>query len=103
MALLQLNIAAIHHFIEQRKYTFPRDHVEFTLKKIWQDALHITEIDIQEKFYSIGGYSMIAVHLISKINKTFSTNLPVPWLLKYNTIKLQAQFLRNTDDIKKIF
>ncbi|WP_155729812.1 non-ribosomal peptide synthetase, partial [Paenibacillus polymyxa] len=50
-------------------YVAPRTWVEVKLAHIWQDVLGLTQVGVKENFFEIGGHSLRATTLASKIHK----------------------------------
>jgi thioesterase domain-containing protein/acyl carrier protein len=58
----------------------PRNTLEFHLIKIWEDVLGRTPIGIHDNFFELGGYSLLAVTLFNRIERTFGKKLPLDTL-----------------------
>jgi amino acid adenylation domain-containing protein len=71
----------------------PRDDIEKRLAKTWQTLLGINKIGIRDNFFQSGGHSLLAVSLVSRINKEFETELPLASLFKSPTIEEFAKVL----------
>jgi amino acid adenylation domain-containing protein/non-ribosomal peptide synthase protein (TIGR01720 family) len=74
------------------------NHDQFTeneqrLGQIWGEVLGHREIGIDDTFFELGGNSLLAVNLISKIGRTFNTNLSVQSIFENPTIFKLARFL----------
>jgi acyl carrier protein len=63
---------------------------ERVLAGIWQELLGIREIGVDDNFFDLGGDSLLAAQLISKINKSLHFDLSVPVLFQNPTIKKLA-------------
>ncbi|MCP4215462.1 MAG: hypothetical protein GY765_12480, partial [bacterium] len=77
------------------EYQPPTNETEEKLTTIWQQVLGMKQIGISDNFFEIGGHSLKAINLISKIKKTFQVELPLPELFKKPYIKDQALFIEN--------
>jgi acyl carrier protein len=55
----------------------PRNELERTLVTLWQDILGLEQVGIYDNFFSIGGDSLLATQLISRVSKTFKVDLPL--------------------------
>lgn len=71
------------------------DSIEFKLKMIWQKILKKDDIKITDDFFQSGGHSLLGVHLLTEIEKTFNERLPLAALFEYRTIKDLAKVLRD--------
>ena len=81
-------VGLVKKFKSQLKEKFepPRNNVEISLAKIWSEVLSIDEIGIHDNFFMLGGDSLLAVKIISRINSAFFTNLSLEILFKEPTI-----------------
>ncbi|MEH2375502.1 MAG: beta-ketoacyl synthase N-terminal-like domain-containing protein [Nostoc sp.] len=76
-------------------YVAPRDEIEQKIADIWQELLGIKQIGIYDSFFDLGGDSLIAVQIISRLKNTFSIKLTVASLLESPTIAEIAPKLGN--------
>lgn len=51
--------------------------IEKELTKIWMEVFRVDTISIDTNFYELGGDSLIAIQIISRINKKYSMNLKI--------------------------
>ncbi|KPA09300.1 Tyrocidine synthetase 3 [Candidatus Magnetomorum sp. HK-1] len=75
----------------------PRDHLEIQLVEIWEAILNISPVGIRDDFFELGGQSMIAVRMMSLIEKKFQTHLPLSALFQGPTIEQLANLIRIND------
>ena len=81
--------------------------VEELLIDIWTEVLGATQIGVRDNFYDLGGESLLALRIISRINNYFSTQLSVRTLLEHPVLmdfakKLRATFARPLAELEKI-
>ncbi|MUG96486.1 acyltransferase domain-containing protein [Scytonema sp. UIC 10036] len=62
-------------------YVAPTNELEEQITEIWQEVLGITEIGIYDNFYELGGDSLIATQLVSRLRTKFPVDLPLRNLL----------------------
>ncbi|AFY44058.1 type I polyketide synthase [Nostoc sp. PCC 7107] len=62
-------------------YVAPTNNLEQQITEIWQEVLGITEIGIYDNFYELGGDSLIATQLVSRLRAKFPVELPLRDLL----------------------
>ncbi len=76
-------------------YSAPGSEVEEKLAEIWWEVLGIEKekIGIDMNFFQLGGHSLRAVILASKIHKEFNIILPLAEVFKTPTIKGLAEFV----------
>ena len=78
----------------EKKYVSPRDAVELGLARIWEDLLGVHPIGIEDRFFDLGGNSLLAVRVISQIEKVFGRKLRVAAVFQAPTIQQMAVLLR---------
>ncbi len=71
----------------------PRSDSERRLATLWQELLGIDSVGIDEDFFAIGGHSLLAVRLLTRIERTFGRNVPLATFFAHPTIKAIAVFL----------
>jgi amino acid adenylation domain-containing protein len=78
------------------KYIAPADSTEEKLATIWSELLNIPadKISTNSNFFSLGGHSLKATRLISRIHKEFEVNISLQRLFKDPSISALASFIR---------
>jgi amino acid adenylation domain-containing protein len=74
-------------------YVAPSTQSEEYVATLWQELLGKNRVGIHENFFEIGGYSMLAVQMFSKIQKKTKLNLPLATLFSAPTIKELASII----------
>jgi amino acid adenylation domain-containing protein len=77
----------------EASFVAPRNELELKLTKIWEKVLGVQPIGIRDKFFEIGGHSLLAVRLFNEIERTVGKNLPLHTLLQVQTIEEMATVL----------
>ncbi|WP_443659035.1 non-ribosomal peptide synthase/polyketide synthase [Clostridium algidicarnis] len=80
------------------EYEAPRNELEETLVKIWSEVLGIEKIGINDNFFEVGGHSLKAMAIVSKIHKELNKEIPLKELFKSLTIKELSSFIQNTEE-----
>ncbi|WP_193197110.1 type I polyketide synthase [Nostoc sp. MG11] len=62
-------------------YLAPTNELEKQITEIWQEVLGIAEVGIYDNFYELGGDSLIATQLVSRLRAKFPIDLPLRDLL----------------------
>jgi phthiocerol/phenolphthiocerol synthesis type-I polyketide synthase E len=75
----------------RRQSLRPRNALEEQIVELWRQVLGIEEVDIQESFLELGGNSLMAVQLISRVRDVFGVDLPVGEFLRSPTITAMAE------------
>jgi thioesterase domain-containing protein/acyl carrier protein len=58
------------------EYTPPRTSVERLLADIWAAILHVERVGIRDRFYDLGGNSLLAVNMLSEVERKFGRGIP---------------------------
>jgi acyl transferase domain-containing protein/thioesterase domain-containing protein len=80
----------------------PRDEIEQTLAKWWQELLGIGEVSIHQDFFELGGHSLVAVRLFTKIKNHFGVDLDLATLFEARTIEALADTIHKVEDRKPV-
>lgn len=73
----------------------PKPGVESRLARIWSDLLGIPLPGRHDDFFSLGGHSLMALRMFSRINREFGRSLPLATLLAHPTLSKLAALLEN--------
>ncbi|MCY8027883.1 amino acid adenylation domain-containing protein [Bacillus sonorensis] len=68
-------------------YIAPRTIAEADLARIWEEVLHKPKIGIRDDFFQLGGQSLKAATLASRIHKTLNIELPLSDVFSYPTVE----------------
>ncbi|UCH93413.1 MAG: non-ribosomal peptide synthetase [Candidatus Aminicenantes bacterium] len=83
------------------EYAPPRTALEKRLVEIWQDVLEMERIGIDEDFFALGGHSLKAVQLFSRIHKEFNASINLRNIFSSPTIREMALVVEAVDFVKK--
>jgi len=74
----------------------PRNEVEMKLADLWAEVLEIEKnsIGIDSDFFQLGGHSLKATVLMSKINREFTVRVPLVQVFSTPTIRGLADYLK---------
>ena len=78
---------------ELEQYVAPETTAEQQLQPIWQQVLKLPQVSVQGNFFDLGGHSLKAIQLLSKINSELNTSLIMSDLFSNPTIADLAQVL----------
>ncbi|MDJ0841022.1 MAG: amino acid adenylation domain-containing protein [Acidobacteriota bacterium] len=67
-------------------YVAPRTPVEKQLAAIWAEVLQLERVGVTDNFFDIGGYSLLATQVISRIRRQFEMEIPLAGLFEDPTI-----------------
>jgi amino acid adenylation domain-containing protein len=71
---------------ESSSYVAPRNAVEELLAGIWAQVLGADRVGIFDNFFHIGGHSLMATQLISRVRSAFQVELPLRCLFETPTV-----------------
>ena len=72
-------------------YVAPRTPTEQILAGIWADTLHLESVGIHDNFFDLGGHSLAASRVISRVIQTFKLDLPLQALFDVPTVAQMAE------------
>jgi hypothetical protein len=71
----------------------PRSDLEGVIAGIWTDLLGVEDIDVEQGFFDLGGYSLLLVEAHRRLRTALARDFPVVTLLQYPTIRALARHL----------
>jgi surfactin family lipopeptide synthetase A len=74
-------------------FVAPRAPVEKELAQIWADVLCLDQVGIHDDFLELGGDSLVASQVISRVIKSFQLDLPVQALFQSPTVAEMAEVI----------
>ncbi len=66
---------------------------ETRLVQIWQQMLRVEQVGLDDDFFDLGGHSLIAMQVMTRIEAETSRRLPLSTLFEYATVRELAQLL----------
>jgi amino acid adenylation domain-containing protein len=78
----------------KNQYAAPCTESEKALVEIWKTVLNLKNIGINDNFFDIGGHSLLAVQIMTKIENKTGKKFPIAILFKYPTIQLLNTFIQ---------
>jgi len=78
-------------------FTFPRNERDEKLAKIWSEILGMEEdsISIDGNFFRLGGHSLTATVMTSRIHKEFNVRLSLADVFKNPTVRKISEYIKN--------
>jgi len=65
----------------------PETEVERTIAKIWQEALGQSKVGLDDNFFDLGGHSLIATSILSRVRNAFNISLPLRVIFETPTVR----------------
>jgi amino acid adenylation domain-containing protein len=81
------------NIIDDTIYASPRTNTERLVLNVWKECLDLNDIDIFDDFFQLGGHSLIAVKVMSLLEKHTGKRLPLSSLFQYSTVEKLATLL----------
>jgi len=75
------------------EYVEPQNQAQKRLQTIWQEALVLEPIGINDNFFDIGGHSLKAIQVINRIHREFNVKIPLAEIFKTPTIHGLSQYI----------
>jgi len=66
--------------------TPPRTWAERTVAAIWTEVLGIESLDVHDDFFDLGGHSMLAAQVASRLREAFSADMELRMLFEHTTL-----------------
>jgi amino acid adenylation domain-containing protein len=74
-------------------YLAPRDETELQLCELWQTLLGIQAIGVNDDFFQLGGDSLLATQVISRIQASFDVKISLATFFEKPTISQMAEWV----------
>lgn len=88
---------SLKDFEAKSEYVAPRNETERELVHLWEETLGVSPISVTASFFELGGRSMLAARLFTKILRTFGKELPLSTLFRSPTVEQLAKELRPSE------
>ena len=76
--------------VAKTHYVAPRNQLERQLVEIWQTVLRRDRVGIQDNFFDLGGHSLHAVAMLSRLTRVVSGAVPLRLVFEHPTIERLA-------------
>ncbi|MFK8059442.1 MAG: phosphopantetheine-binding protein [Polaribacter sp.] len=87
----------IAHFTQENQTkktkTSPNTEIEEVIYNVWKDVLEIEEIGIYENFIRIGGNSLSAISITSRLKEILELEVSINDVFNYPNIQLYAEYI----------
>ncbi len=71
-------------------FIVPETSVEQALAKIWAEVLNVNHVGAHDNFFDLGGHSLAATRIVSRVIKHFQVDLPLQSLFQSPTVAEMA-------------
>ncbi|WP_375511200.1 amino acid adenylation domain-containing protein [uncultured Nostoc sp.] len=81
----------------EEKFVAPRTLIEEVMANIWAEVLGLEKVGVNDNFFNLGGHSLKATQVISRVQKAFQVNLPMRKLFEEPTIAQLSQSIEKSN------
>jgi acyl carrier protein len=67
-------------------YAAPRNETEKAIAAVWQEALGIEAVGVNDDFFELGGHSLVAIQLVARLSSLLQTPLRMQDLFAAPTV-----------------
>src|SRR5271154_4318634 len=71
----------------------PQTNLQEVLATVWAGSLGIEKVGIEEDFFELGGASVVATQIVSRLREMFQMDLPAILLFETPTIEKLARYM----------
>jgi amino acid adenylation domain-containing protein len=82
--------------LPEQEYVAARNATEETLCRIWQEVLRRERVGIHDNFFKIGGHSLLAAQVTTRIRESFKVDIPLSRIFETATVALLAETIDKT-------
>jgi amino acid adenylation domain-containing protein len=75
----------------KEEFVAPRDETEEVIAGIWTEVLAVDGIGVRHNFFDLGGHSLRAMQVLSRLNSVFKIDLPLAALFTHATVESLAE------------
>jgi amino acid adenylation domain-containing protein len=72
--------------LSSNRHVSPRNDIELTMAEIWSDVLSLQKVSVLDNFFEVGGHSLHAMRLISRLRTAMDMDLPLRCIFIHPTI-----------------
>ena len=92
LANLQLPVVASERNLAN-EYVAPSTELEQLLATLWQENLGVDKVGVEDDFFELGGNSLVAVQVASRVRGRFQVELALASLFESPTVRRLAQLV----------
>jgi acyl carrier protein len=79
----------------RRKFVAPRTPTEARLVELYMNVLALDKVGIHDDFFELGGDSILATRLASRVRRTFDAEMPLREIFWHPTVFELAEVIEN--------
>jgi len=82
----------------EEDYVEARNEIELKLVRLWEEILKVDGIGINDNFFDLGGHSLKAIELVSKIHRELNVELEIRKVFELKNIKNIAREINKMEE-----
>jgi acyl carrier protein len=86
-------VSALHQPGSPNAQGAPRTTLEEVLSTLWAGSLGVEKVGIEDDFFELGGASVVATQIVSRLREMFQMDLPAILLFETPTIEKLASYM----------
>ena len=86
--------------VENTTYVSPKNETQELLAHIFEEFLEIPNVSIEANFFELGGDSLIAIKIITKLSADYKIDIRMKDIFDYPTIALLSEFIKESSSNK---
>jgi acyl carrier protein len=83
-------------------YVAPQTPVEKNLARLWAEVLSLEKVGIHDNFWDLGGHSLTAARVVSRIIRAFQIEMPMDALFASPTVADMAKTVLNNPSSEEV-
>ena len=83
------------------EFVAPRTQLEETLTTVWRDVLRLQRVGVFDSFFDLGGHSLSAAQIASRVRELFGMELSLQQFLSVPTIAGLAKWIEQTSRVSR--
>ncbi|WP_434740539.1 non-ribosomal peptide synthetase [Micromonospora sp. SH-82] len=76
-------------------YAAPRNPLELRIARIWEDVLDVRPVGVHDRFFDLGGHSLLVLRLMAELEAAFGVTLPMAAIFQGATVEQFARMVRD--------
>ena len=77
----------------ETSYVAARNEIDEFIEGVWKDVLRLNKIGIRDNFIALGGHSLAAIRVTSRINEELGMEIPLNKVFNLPTIEEYSNYL----------
>ena len=87
--------------VKSNDFSAPQTHLEKVLADIWGDVLHCEKVSNKDNFFTLGGHSVLAAQIVSRIRSQMDIALSIQVFFENPSVEEQASLIAQLESCKE--